>query len=139
MKLTVYFDGVFWSGLVEYSDKKGYKAFRYVFGKEPKDEEVLDFIYFSLGRLLNRYDHLEGQNPISKAAKRKKNPKRLQREISKAKNKPAVSTKAQAAMQKMQDNLKKEKKTFSKQQRLAEKERRYQLKQKKHQQKRKGH
>ena len=82
MKMTVYFDGVFWSALVEYADEKGYKAFRHIFGKEPKDEEILDFIYFSLGRMISRYEHLSGRQHLSETGSRKKNPKRLQREIS---------------------------------------------------------
>ena len=43
--MTVYFDGAFWSALIEFTDsKKRYKAFRYVFGKEPKDNDILNFI-----------------------------------------------------------------------------------------------
>ena len=60
MKMTVYFDGTFWSALVEYTDSKGnFKAFRYVFGQEPKDEEILDFLKSSLGNLLNLYDRFD--------------------------------------------------------------------------------
>jgi len=52
MKMTVYFDGAFWSALIEFTDsKKRYKAFRYVFGKEPKDNDILNFIDVSLGKM----------------------------------------------------------------------------------------
>jgi len=60
MKMTVYFDGAFWSALTEFTDsKKRYKAFRYVFGKEPKDDDILNFIDVSLGKWLRRYDKVE--------------------------------------------------------------------------------
>ena len=55
MKMTVYFDGAFWSALIEFTDsKKRYKAFRYVFGQEPKDDDILNFIDVSLGKWLRR-------------------------------------------------------------------------------------
>lgn len=44
MKLTVYFDGSFWCGLVEAEDAGTIRVFKHVFGSEPKDEEVWDFV-----------------------------------------------------------------------------------------------
>ncbi|EPU45903.1 Protein of uncharacterised function (DUF2992) [Streptococcus agalactiae] len=44
MKMTVYFDGNFWLGLIEYDDDGDYKVFRYFFGKEPKDDDVFNFL-----------------------------------------------------------------------------------------------
>ncbi|AXQ79643.1 DUF2992 family protein [Streptococcus chenjunshii] len=85
--------------------------------------------------MISWYEHLSGRQHLSETGSGKKNPKRLQREISRARNKPAVSTKAQTAMQEMHENLKKESRIRSRQQREAEKRRKYQLKQ----QKRKGH
>ncbi len=101
MKMTVYFDGAFWSALIEFTDsKKRYKAFRYVFGKEPKDDDILNFIDVSLGKWLRRYDKVEVSSEFSAPAisQKKRNPKRVQRDINKAKCKPVVSTKAQLAM-----------------------------------------
>lgn len=67
MKMTVYFDGVFWLGLIEYESTKGYKAFHYRFGKEPKDEDIFRFITISLSDLLKYYDNFETSNSVSEA------------------------------------------------------------------------
>lgn len=128
MKMTVYFDGAFWSALIEFTDsKKRYKAFRYVFGKEPKDDDILNFIDVSLGKWLRRYDKVEVSSEFSAPAisQKKRNPKRVQRDINKAKCKPVVSTKAQKSKQKVKREL--------------EKERKYLLRQEKRHQKKRGH
>lgn len=110
MKMTVYFDGAFWAALIEYVDIKGqYKAFRYVFGKEPKDEDILTFIYRDLGKWQSRCAHIDTHIEAGSSAlsPKKSNPKRIQREINRAKKKPITSTKAQMAMQEIHDSLKK--------------------------------
>lgn len=74
MKMTVYFDGAFWSALIEFTDsKKRYKAFRYVFGQEPKDDDILNFIDVSLGKWLRRYDKVEVSSEFSAPAISQKN------------------------------------------------------------------
>lgn len=142
MKMTVYFDGAFWSALIEFMDsKKRYKAFRYVFGKEPKDDDILNFIDVSLGKWLCRYDKVEVSSEFSAPAisQKKRNPKRVQRDINKAKCKPVVSTKAQLAMQEMREEVKKAQKSKQKVKRELEKERKYLLRQEKRHQKKRGH
>ncbi len=142
MKMTVYFDGAFWSALIEFTDsKKRYKAFRYVFGKEPKDDDILNFIDVSLGKWLCRYDKVEVSSEFSALAisQKKRNPKRVQRDINKARHKPVVSTKAQLAMQELHEQVKKQKKSDRKLRRRLEKERKYLLKQEKRHQKKRGH
>lgn len=42
--LTVYFDGQFWVGMAELVEKGQLRACRIVFGAEPSNEEVLDFV-----------------------------------------------------------------------------------------------
>jgi hypothetical protein len=44
MKLTVLFNGQFWEGIVEIDCCGHFKAIRYIFGAEPQDAEVLEFI-----------------------------------------------------------------------------------------------
>ncbi|EJN94351.1 YjdF family protein [Streptococcus ratti] len=142
MKMTVYFDGAFWAALVEYVDIKGqYKAFRYVFGKEPKDEDILTFIYRDLGKWQSKYAHIDTHIEAGSLtlSPKKSNPKRMQREINRAKKKPITSTKAQMAMQEIHDSLKKERRSQNKQEREAAKELRYRQKQEKRRQKKKGH
>lgn len=55
MKLTIYYDGQFYIGLVEIVSENKLKAYRYIFGKEPKDQEVLNFVNTKLLKLIQ--DH----------------------------------------------------------------------------------
>lgn len=59
MKMTVYFDGNFWLGLIEYVDDGDYKVFRYFFGKEPKDDDVFNFINHKLNDLIKKYEFVK--------------------------------------------------------------------------------
>lgn len=54
MQLTVYRDGAFWVGVAEEVTDGRYKACRHVFGTEPHDAEVLEFINFALPLLFRR-------------------------------------------------------------------------------------
>ncbi|EHJ56214.1 hypothetical protein HMPREF9318_01644 [Streptococcus urinalis FB127-CNA-2] len=140
MEMTVYFDGIYWVALIEYDSDNGYKAFRHVFGKEPKDEEIIEFIRNDLGILFEKYDLLMTSTvKINKVTEHRINPKRMQREISKSNHKPIVSTKAQLAMKEIHEQLKCQNKVTKKVRNEKEKNYRYQLKQKKRYQKRKGH
>ncbi|EHJ52505.1 YjdF family protein [Streptococcus macacae] len=141
MKLTVYFDGTFWFALVEHVNCKGqYKAFRYPFGKEPKDFDVWYFILKELPRLIKKYDSIETDSYAHELPQPKKmNPKRMQRALNKSKKQGAISTKAQVEMKKLHQALKKEKKTQNKEKRQALKRYQYQLKQEKRHQKKQGH
>ncbi|MEI4525619.1 YjdF family protein [Priestia megaterium] len=57
MSLTIYHDGQFWVGIIEVVEGGKLKAFRYVFGTEPKDTEILDFIYDRLLEVINQSVH----------------------------------------------------------------------------------
>jgi len=55
MKMTIFFDGSFWCGIIEYLDKNGaYRAYRHLFGKEPKNAELLAFVNGQLSSILAR-------------------------------------------------------------------------------------
>ncbi|AWN19555.1 YjdF family protein [Streptococcus sobrinus] len=142
MKMTVYFDGGFWFALLEYQDKKlGYQAFRYAFGKEPKDKEVLNFVHRRLSHWMRRQEELGLviDEPDKSMSHKSINPKRMQREVSKQMKKPVLSSKAQQAMQASYELLKQKKKASKRQQKQEYKERQFQLKQEKRRQKKKGH
>lgn len=51
MKLTIYHNGQFWVGVIEECDSK-LTAMRFVFGTEPHDADVLDFLDRSILTLL---------------------------------------------------------------------------------------
>lgn len=89
MKLTIYFDGSFWCGLVEAESDGHYQVIRYVFGAEPKDADVLEFIANCLPRLLEQ----SGTVAAERKSEKKMNPKRIQRLINREKRQPVVSRK----------------------------------------------
>ncbi|MED3881941.1 YjdF family protein [Priestia megaterium] len=136
MSLTIYHDGQFWVGIIEVVEDGKLRAFRYVFGAEPKDTEILDFIYYKLLNIINQSVH-SGLDVKGKSNK-KINPKRLQRQVAKEINKVGVSTKAQEAMKQEYEEKKKSKKKRAKQYREELKEQKYLMKKQKAKAKHKG-
>lgn len=136
MSLTIYHDGQFWVGIIEVVEDGKLRAFRYVFGAEPKDTEILDFIYYKLLNIINQLVH-SGLDVKGKSDK-KINPKRLQRRVAKQINKVGVSTKAQEAMKQEYEEKKKSKKKRAKQYREELKDQKYLMKKQKAKAKHKG-
>ncbi|MDD1515339.1 YjdF family protein [Priestia megaterium] len=136
MSLTIYHDGQFWVGIIEVVEDGKLRAFRYVFGAEPKDTEILDFIYYKLLNIINQSVH-SGLDVKGKSNK-KINPKRLQRQVAKEINKLGISTKAQEAMKQEYEEKKKSKKKRAKQYREELKEQKYLMKKQKAKAKHKG-
>lgn len=87
--LTVYYDGQFWVGLVKHVEDGRFGIARIVFGAEPSDEEILQFVMAKWEKLVFFDDE---PTAIREPAK---NPKRRIREASKALKQPAMGTKAQ--------------------------------------------
>ena len=71
--LTVYHDGQFWVGLAEHVQDGRYGVARIVFGAEPSDEEILQFV-------VGKWEKLSffGGEP-TEASKPARNPKRRAR------------------------------------------------------------
>ncbi|MGG0340729.1 YjdF family protein [Priestia megaterium] len=136
MSLTIYHDGQFWVGIIEVVESGKLKAFRYVFGPEPKDTEVLDFIYDRLLEVINQSAHAGIDVKIK--SKKKVNPKRLQRQVAKERNKVGISTKAQEAMKQAYEEKKKSRKKKAKRYREELKEQKYSIKKQKAKAKHKG-
>lgn len=112
MKLTIYFDGSFWYGLIEYQERNKLLVYKHMFGRAPKDAEVLDFIDYELTSILvnSRFSDITESVEETK----KINPKRMQRLINRQKKQAVISTKSQDAMREIQDSLKIERKQISK-------------------------
>ena len=93
LKLQVFFEEPFWVGIFEYTHNDELSACRIVFGPEPKENEIQEFI-------LRNYYKLRFSPPIKCSASRKKNanPKRLQREIKKQIKESLIGTKSQQAI-----------------------------------------
>ena len=131
-KLTGFFDNPFWVGVFECVEKNKLSVCRVVFGAEPKDYEVYDFI-------LKNYKNLKfGSSLEVKVKKIKNNPKRLQREVKKQSKQVGIGTKSQLVLQKQREEMKLERKKESKQIRELENRRKFELKQEKRRQKHRG-
>ena len=132
--LTVFFEAPFWVGVYEREDGERYEACKIIFGAEPKDYEVWDYLLTNWGRLKFsppvRAEHIE---------ERRMNPKRLQREISSELKGTGVGTKAQQALKLQHEQNKTERKSKSREQKEAEKVRKYEQRQQKRREKHRGH
>lgn len=132
-KLTIYFDEPFWVGVFEELDGDKLSVCRMVFGAEPTDAEIYDFI-------LKHYYHLRFSAPVKAEIKQKAdNPKRRQRNARKQMESSGIGTKSQQALQKQYEENKAERKIKTREQRETEKQRQFELKQQKRREKHRGH
>jgi len=136
MKLTVYYDGQFWIGVIEVVIEGKLRAVRHLFGKEPKDSEVLHFVHHQFLQALSQAEQ-EGVRQDARRP-RKINPKRLQRQVSKELKNAGVSHKAQEAIKQELEVRKRKKQRLTKEQREKEKEQKYLLRKQKAKQKHSG-
>lgn len=137
IKATIYFEKRFWAGTFERTDKEGYAVAKHIFGGEPSDAEVQEFV-------LNHYHELNfGEAKNITVEIQRMNPKRVQREIRREmklfKETSKPSTLAQDYMREELEKKKKEKKVISSQEKQARKEEQFNLKQEKKKEKHRGH
>ena len=131
-KLTVFFDDPFWVGVFEKFDGGKLSVCRIVFGAEPTDAEIYDFI-------LGNYYCLRFSAPVKTEIKQKAdNPKRRQRNARRQLENTGIGTRSQQALQKQREEMKIERKEISREQREAEKLRQFELKQQKRKAKHRG-
>ena len=136
MKLTVYFDGQYWVGIVESHEKHTLKVCKHTFGgSEPKDEEILHFVN---REMLNLLHQVTTNVEVSKKKEFRVNPKRLARKVGKEMNRAGVSTKAQEALKLELESKKVKRKQHSREQKTAEKEKKRLLKLEKRKRKHRG-
>lgn len=134
-KLSVYFEGPFWVGLYERESEGRYEVSRIVFGAEPKDYEVYDFLRANWSRL-----RFSPPLKTERAAERRVNPKRMQREIHRQLDAGGtVGTKAQQALRMQQEEGKAARKVRSRQEKEADRERKLAIRTEKRREKHKGH
>ena len=137
IKATVMLDGPFWVGIFERQDKSHYAVARHVFGKEPTDAELYEFV-------LTHYSELKFSSPqeFTLVIKRK-NPKRVKREVKeemeKAKKNMKSASHAQEVLRQELEKNKKIKKSVSKAEKEMQEKRKFALKQEKKKKKQKGH
>lgn len=130
--LTVYHDGQFWVGLAEHVEDGRYGVARIVFGAEPSDGEILQFV-------VDKWEKLSffGDDP-TEANKPAKNPKRRAREAAKALKQQAMSTKAQQAFANQRETMKRESAHARSQRRAEEADARFEQRKLKRKQKHRG-
>jgi len=135
-QLTVYFDEPFWVGVFESICEGKISTCRVVFGAEPKDYAIYEFI-------LGNYDKLKFSKPMpidQEVFKRNRiNPKRMQRQIKKQTNPIGIGTKAQQALKKEYESNKTERKRVNKEKKNLDKQLKYTKKQEKKKSKKRGH
>lgn len=137
VKVTIFFENKFWVGTFERTDKAGYAAARHIFGAEPSDPEIHDFV-------LNQYLDLKFGAPKDLDIQiHRQNPKRVQREVrremERMKEISKPSTMAQDYLREEIERTKKEKKTISSADKQARKDEQFSIKQDKRKEKHRGH
>lgn len=137
IKATIFFEKRFWVGTFERTDKEGYAVARHIFGAEPSDPEIYEFV-------LNHYQELKfGEAKEIHIQIQRMNPKRVQREVrremERMKETTKPSTLAQDYMREEIEKRKKEKKSISSAEKQAYKDEQFSIKQQKRKEKHKGH
>ena len=132
-KLTVFFEEPFWVGVFESIEDGKLSAAKVVFGAEPKDYEVQEFIQ-------KYYYSLQFSPAVATVVKEiKRNPKRMQRDAKKQMQENGIGTKSQQALKMQQEQNKHERKVRSRERKEADEQRMFELKQQKKREKHKGH
>ena len=130
--LTVFFEGPFWVGVFERVEDGKLSVCRVVFGSEPRDYEVWDFV-------LKNYCGLRFSPAVEAALKDGRvNPKRRQREAGRQTMQARIGTKSQQALQLQREAIKTERRQIGREQKEARKERLFELKQQKRKEKHRG-
>jgi hypothetical protein len=137
IKVTVLLENSFWVGIFERNDDEGYAVARKIFGGEPTNAELYEFV-------LAHFDELKFTEPKEfKLIIKRKNHKRMQREVKyemkKAKQELSSATHAQEVLRLDLEKNKKARKVVSKAEKEARKEEKFRQKQEKRKKKHRGH
>lgn len=130
----VIFEKPFWIGVFESQSDKDYEVAKVVFGAEPSEAELYDFIIKNFNKLPFYKSKLN-----TSLSNKDINHKRMQRIIKKQQSQTVIGTKAQNAIKKQHESNKLKNKKLSKEKKEEEKERQFKLKQDKRKEKHKGH
>ena len=131
--LTVFFEGPFWVGVFERIEDGKLSACKVIFGAEPKEYEVWEYI-------LQHYHELVFSPAIETETRQSAdNPKRRSRNARKHLENTGIGTKSQQALQRQREEMKAERRQISREEREAEAQRRFEMRQEKKKEKRRGH
>lgn len=137
IKVTVLIENSFWVGIFERNDSEEYAVARKIFGAEPTDAQLYEFV-------LIHFDELKFTEPQEfNLVIKRKNPKRVQREVrhemEKAKKGLPSTTHAQEVLRLELEKKKKLRKMTSKTEKEARQEEKFRQKQEKKKKKHRGH
>ena len=128
MRLTILFDHPYWIGLLEDEHDGLLYAARYIFGAEPSDQTVYEFVLHEAAALLAG---MTVGVPIESHAVRPVGYKRMMREAHRATQERGISTQAQIAIKQQIEQNKRERRHEAHEAREAARERKRMIKQKK--------
>jgi hypothetical protein len=133
-KFTIFFENPFWVGVLEKYEDSQYQTAKIVFGSEPTDAEIHDF-------MLNKYYLFQLSQPVVTEKKEvlTLNHKRQQREVKKELNKKGIGTKAQNAVKEMYEQKKIEINKLTRARKDEIEKEKFELKQIKKKKKKSGH
>lgn len=133
VRLQVYFEDPFWVGICERMVDGSLTVCKIIFGPEPKDYEVRQYI-------VRNWNHLRFSNAVEIEVRQtgKLNPKRMQRSVRKQMNAVGIGTKSQQALQLQHEEGKQARKQKTRQMKEEENERMFALKQQKRKEKHRG-
>ena len=110
-QFALFFDGRFWVGVLELRERRRgaeandqggtVRAVRHVFGAEPSDVELYDFLLTHGGALIDRAaacPPVPASRPVNSSSAPRSNPKRAARQAAKEAARARPSTAAQAAL-----------------------------------------
>ncbi len=132
-RFTVLFVPPFWEGILERQDGRRYETARVVFGAEPTEQEVWEFVLHRLPRLPTG-----SRIQTAEAAPRIRNPKRLQRSIARE-QRNAVGKKAWAALAASREEQKARRRSRTAEQRRQQEQEKFQKRTAKRREKHRGH
>ncbi len=133
LKLTILFEEPFWVGIPEKWDEN-YKVAKVIFGSEPRDSEIYEFIlskYYNIKFSIAKDEEIFYDKKI--------NPKRLQRKIKEEVKNKGIGTKAQQALKEELKTNKLQRKASKKEKKELNEKIKFQLKQEKKKDKKRGH
>jgi hypothetical protein len=137
--MTVFFDDPFWVAVLEMRDRDRVRATRHVFGAEPTDAELYQFLLRHGVALLARAERsaaVDGDRSVSVAVR---NPKRLARDAARAAQLARPSTAAQEAVRKEVELRKRASAEHSREDREAHAEHRRDVRRAKSRARQRGH
>ena len=95
---TLYFDGRFWVVVIERHEEGRVRAVRIVFGAQPSDAELYEFLLAHASALTRRLDEAAAVPVGPERQPKRPNPKRAQRQASRLARQARPSTASQAAI-----------------------------------------